>query len=62
MRKGLGMPKHDNTPSGQHLLLDYLAPLFDETEWPNNTLLTYTLPADGQGEGERGRWGHKMTD
>jgi hypothetical protein len=24
-----------------------------ETEWPNNTLFTYTLPADGQGEGER---------
>jgi hypothetical protein len=23
--------------------------------YPNNTLLTYTLPADGQGEGERGR-------
>jgi hypothetical protein len=23
----------------------------------NNTLLTYTLPADGQGEGERERWG-----
>jgi hypothetical protein len=27
----------------------------NETEWPNNTLLTYTLSADGQGEGERGR-------
>ena len=26
--------------------------------WPNNTLLTYTLPADGQGEGERGRYAH----
>ena len=23
--------------------------------YPNNTLLTYTLPADGQGEGERRR-------
>jgi len=28
----------------------------NERQWPNNTLLTYTLPADGQGEGERGRW------
>ena len=27
----------------------------NETEWPNNTLLTYTLPADGQSEGELGR-------
>ncbi len=29
----------------------------NETEWPNNTLLSLILPADGQGEGERGRWG-----
>jgi len=27
----------------------------NRTRWPNHTLLTYTLPADGQGEGERGR-------
>ncbi len=27
----------------------------NETEWPNNTLLTYTLPADWQSEEERGR-------
>ena len=27
----------------------------NETEWPNHTLLAYTSPADGQGEGERGR-------
>ena len=26
----------------------------NETECPNNTLLTYTLSADGQDEGERG--------
>ena len=31
----------------------------NETRWPNHTLLAYTLPADGQGEGERGRWLHE---
>ena len=34
----------------------------NETEWPNNTLLTYTLPADGQGEGERGHSAHQKQD
>jgi len=27
-----------------------------ENEEPNNALLTYNLPADGQFEGERGRY------
>jgi hypothetical protein len=33
----------------------------NETRWPNHTLLTYTLPADGQGEGERGRSARLLT-
>jgi len=32
----------------------------NEARWPNNTLLTYTLPADGQGEGERRRVGKQI--